>query len=245
LICHLVSARSGSPRPPGVEPAIKSGLDRRTDEAKSIHDRAARSDPARGRCGAPIRELCRRYGITETTFYRWRRCRGVQEARVSPAALNRCASVKWKNSHRNSHRAADSKSAAPGGGIRCCAFCCPSWARSRRPSPKENGRCLCTGHCPSWARTRTLLIQRGQRNHLNPSNLLLKREFVAPDAGVCWVPCWTLPYFTHTNARLCRSVQSRTPSLRELRRRRTRSEIRIIGLQSIVGSANCPGAGRR
>src|SRR3954454_22410633 len=31
--------------------------------------------------------------------------------------------------------------------------------RAVRPSPKENGRCTCTGHCPSWARTRTLLIQ--------------------------------------------------------------------------------------
>ena len=25
------------------------------------------------------------------------------------------------------------------------------------------------------------------------------REFVAPDAGVCWASCWTLPCFTHSD----------------------------------------------
>jgi hypothetical protein len=29
------------------------------------------------------------------------------------------------------------------------------------------------------------------------------REFVSPNAGVCWLSCWTLPYFTHPNARVC------------------------------------------
>ncbi len=161
------------------------------------------------------------------------------------SSSERCASVKWKNSHRNSHRAADSKSAAPGGESDAALSVAPPGLAAGGRAPKKTPTVVHRGHCPSWARTRTLLIQRGRYNWLNSSNLLLKREFVAPDAGVCWVPCWTLPYFTHTNARLCRSVQSRTPSLRELRRRRTRSEIRIIGLQSIVGSANCPGAGRR
>ena len=62
---------------------------------------------------------------------------------------------------------------------------CPSWARSRRPSPKENGRCCCTGHCPSWARTRTLLIQRGHHNQPNSSDLL-------PFTRVRVTRCWSL-----------------------------------------------------
>jgi hypothetical protein len=77
------------------------------------------------------------------------------------------------------------------------------WARAARPSPKENGRCSCTGHCPSWARTRTLLIQRGQYNSQIPATCYPSREFVSPEAGVCWVLCSTLPYFTHTNDGVC------------------------------------------
>jgi hypothetical protein len=38
-------------------------------------------------------------------------------------------------------------------------------------------------NCPSWARTRTLLIQRGQRKHLNSSNL---QAFTRVRVTRCW-----------------------------------------------------------
>jgi hypothetical protein len=66
--------------------------------------------------------------------------------------------------------------------------------------------------CPSWARAeghrlgvnQALLIQRNRCKQPNSSNLLIKCEFVSPDAGVCRLQCSTLPYFTHTNVRVCR-----------------------------------------
>jgi hypothetical protein len=70
------------------------------------------------------------------------------------------------------------------------------YSGSARPSPKENGRCCCTGHCPSWARaegdllgsTRTLLIQRGHYYQPNSSNLpTLTRVRVTQ--------CWSLLAF--------------------------------------------------
>jgi hypothetical protein len=45
----------------------------------------------------------------------------------------------------------------------------------------------------------------GRGKQPNSRNLQHLREFVAPDAGVCWVSCWTLPYFTHSDVELCRS----------------------------------------
>jgi hypothetical protein len=58
-------------------------------------------------------------------------------------------------------------------------------------------------YCPSWARTRTLLIQRGRSNTTNSSNLRLLREVLSPDAGVCGVSCWTLPYLTRSGVHVC------------------------------------------
>jgi PAS domain-containing protein len=48
-----------------------------------------------------------------------------------------------------------------------------------------------------------LLIQRDHHNQPNSSNLLIKCEFVSPDAGVCRLEFSTLPYFTRSNARVC------------------------------------------
>jgi hypothetical protein len=52
--------------------------------------------------------------------------------------------------------------------------------------------------------TRTLLIQRDRCKQPNPATCYPLREFVSPDAGLCWVQCSTLLYFTHSNVRVCR-----------------------------------------
>ncbi len=44
--------------------------------------------------GVPIRELCRKYGISEQTFYRWRKKYGG----LSPSELRRLKELERKNS---------------------------------------------------------------------------------------------------------------------------------------------------
>jgi len=66
-----------------------------------------------------------------------------------------------------------------------------------------------------WGHARSPPMQRGRCNRLNSSRLLPLREFVSPDAGVCWVSCQTLLYFTHSNVGVCRDCDGR--ELGELR----------------------------
>jgi len=65
-------------------------------------------------------------------------------------------------------------------------------------------------HCPSWARTGTLLIQRRIGTAQIPATCRHSRDFVSPDAGVCWLSCRPLPYFTHSNVGVAQSKQHRT-----------------------------------
>ncbi len=43
---------------------------RRTDEAEEVHGRA---DRLRAAAGTPIKEVCRKLGVSEQTLYTWRR----------------------------------------------------------------------------------------------------------------------------------------------------------------------------
>jgi hypothetical protein len=67
--------------------------------------------------------------------------------------------------------------------------------RAQYERPNTTDVVLGLSSCASWARARTLLIQRGQHNQPNSSNLQPSREFVSPDAGVAGL-----------HARLCRTL---------------------------------------
>ena len=46
-----------------------------------------------------------------------------------------------------------------------------------------------------------------------PATCYPLREFVSPDAGVCWPSCCTLPYLTHSNVGVCSTRYPDTPFL--------------------------------
>jgi hypothetical protein len=60
---------------------------------------------------------------------------------------------------------------------------CSAMSRNRESAATGEIRCGAFS-CPSWARTRTLLIQRGRYNQPNSSNLQPFTRVVSPDAGV-------------------------------------------------------------
>ena len=81
----------------------------------------------------------------------------------------------------------------------------PSRHRSE-DEPQKKGRRSCAGHCPSWARTRTLLIQRGQYNQPNPSNLL---TFTRVRATQCCGLLAAMLDFALVCSHKCQSLPSR------------------------------------
>ena len=50
------------------------------DEAEEIFDRADRGGAEAGRAGLPVADLVRQLGVSEQTFYRWKRTYGALES---------------------------------------------------------------------------------------------------------------------------------------------------------------------
>jgi len=57
-----------------VFPALRSGsLDSRRQDEEELHTRADAAHSAAAESGRRVAEVCRKLGITEQTFYKWKR----------------------------------------------------------------------------------------------------------------------------------------------------------------------------